>query len=196
MTASPANRRRRFAPTFPAMGALTLLSGSARAATSTVEIMRGSWFAQMVHSARSIVTGPLAVVIATVLITQSLPLRAQTVNQSSPDHSVPASPAASQSVPAKMSAKPDILTLDPRITAITTQNGTVLKLGAACERHTDNHAGIIRSDPCYRWYCGRADKKSINEVLPNLAEETGCTWRVEASNQCVCRKSANAAPGK
>ena len=120
---------------------------------------------------------------AVILFAATMNVRAQ---QSVP---APAPPAAANSTPAPTAPpdKSEFLTLAPKVVEITLPDGRDLKLGASCERHTDNFPGVLRSDPCHRWYCGRADKKSISQEFPHLAEETGCTWRVEASNQCVCR---------
>jgi len=116
--------------------------------------------------------------------------------QAAVNQSTPVAPQALRSSSPASQSRPTVLTLDPKISEVKI-DGKVFRLGAECKRRTDAEPGVYRSDACHRWYCGRADKPDISEVMPNIAAETGCTWRIEASNECVCRKSADTAvPGK
>lgn len=141
--------------------------------------------------AKTVKTGISALALC-VLVGISSGLHAQAVlNQSTP-----IAPQAPESSSPASQGRPAVLTLDPNISEIKI-DGKVFRLGAECRRRTDSEPGVYRSDACHRWYCGRVDKQDISEVMPNLAAETDCTWRIEASNLCVCRKSADsAAPGK
>ncbi len=83
-----------------------------------------------------------------------------------------------------------IMLVDPHVISIKKPDGTTIALGQSCKRRTDDKAGVFRRDACNRWYCGRTDRKDISEALPNIAEETGCAWRVDAANRCVCQKES------
>lgn len=112
--------------------------------------------------------------------------------QSLPNQSTPIQSTPLQSSPAQPNKPeyPAVLTTGPHVVEIQAE-GKVFRLGAVCQRRTDTEPGVYRKDGCSRWYCGRADKKDISELLPNLAVDTGCIWRVEAANQCMCRKLAS-----
>jgi hypothetical protein len=128
------------------------------------------------------------------MVNASPPAHAQSVpNQSTPLQSTP---PQSSPAPSKPPEYPSVLTTGPHVVEIQA-GGKVYRLGSVCNRRTDTEPGVYRKDGCNRWYCGRADKEDISEILPRLSVNVTCTWRVEASNQCVCRKLASdGTPGK
>lgn len=112
------------------------------------------------------------------------------LNQSTPLQSTPLQSRPATSTPP---GHPAVLTTGPHVVEITA-NGKTFRLGARCTRRTDTEPGVYRKDGCNRWYCGRADKEDVSEILPRLSVNAGCTWHVEADNRCVCRVAG--APGK
>jgi hypothetical protein len=61
-----------------------------------------------------------------------------------------------------------------------------IRLGDSCTRRSDSHPGVVKIDGCGRFYCGRRGIKSLYDVRPNLDQDVGCTWTLEAGT-CRCR---------
>jgi hypothetical protein len=61
-----------------------------------------------------------------------------------------------------------------------------LELRRACKDPLhDGRPGVIKRDPCGRWYCGDAKLKSLLDVQPNYSAENNCTWQ-RMSWRCAC----------
>ena len=60
------------------------------------------------------------------------------------------------------------------------------EVGAACERRSDDHPGVVKVDACGRIYCGRVDQNDITVLNPRLAQDMNCTWRVVEGERCKC----------
>jgi hypothetical protein len=129
----------------------------------------------------------IAMVVSPAAQAQSVP------NQSTPLQSspLPSTPPQSSPAPTKPPEYPAVLTTGPHVAAITA-DGKTFRLGESCQRRTDTEPGVYRKDGCNRWYCGRADKEDVSEILPRLSVNFTCTWRVEASNRCVCTPTKGA----
>jgi hypothetical protein len=80
-------------------------------------------------------------------------------------------PAKSETVPQPRQVGPD---------------GVVL--GEKCTRRTDNIEGIVKTDACGRWYCGRIDVNDITVLSPRFADLMGCKWTL-IDSKCKCQKT-------